>query len=229
MISRLGVDKRNQDLSILWVNDHRWDTRFTQLISRPSNNFPMTQGHWFLIPNQLTGCCTALIVSDCLWFSRLGSFLSYSKAKVIYPIFFKKSTIFTDSTNHQHTRGLWHRFTNYITVNVCVSWNVTIVLLIASYGLGRHPYLAGGRPSPDGEFRRSEAGVAVWTTLEVFMNYNWLVVTGIWNMFFLHILGRIIPIDELILFGGIETTNQILSNTAGPVFQSSLGDIKSRS
>ena len=34
----------------------------------------------------------------------------------------------------------------------------------------------------------------------------WLVV---WNMFFVHILGIIIPTDELIFFRGVETTNHI--------------------
>ena len=41
----------------------------------------------------------------------------------------------------------------------------------------------------------------------------WLVVTGTWldncSIFF-HILGRIIPMDELIFFRGLETTNQQL-------------------
>ena len=34
----------------------------------------------------------------------------------------------------------------------------------------------------------------------------WLVV---WNMFFVHILGIIIPTDEIIFFRGVETTNHI--------------------
>ena len=41
---------------------------------------------------------------------------------------------------------------------------------------------------------------------EMVRTYTWLVV---WNMnFIFHILGRIIPTDEVIFFRGVETTNQ---------------------
>jgi hypothetical protein len=40
-----------------------------------------------------------------------------------------------------------------------------------------------------------------------FTEFTWLVV---WNMFFFHnILGKILPIDELIFFKMVETTNQL--------------------
>ena len=37
-----------------------------------------------------------------------------------------------------------------------------------------------------------------------------VVVGGLEHFFFVHVLGRIIPTDELIFFRGVETTNQII-------------------
>ena len=43
------------------------------------------------------------------------------------------------------------------------------------------------------------------------MGIYWLVV---WNVhYFFHILGIVIPIDELIFFSGVETTNQYINGS----------------